>query len=247
MMKKSVLVILSVFLVFVVAGKSFSEDETSREKRTRSVYVDSQDEEGSATGGGILDFLPFIGNHSNKVPKEDLAPSPPEKKPALSEEELNQLKAVVSHWLITSEITEPAVRNTEDGRYYRNYIVFSEEYRIDVLRGESPEKPFVANVYVRGDHFRTAPHETTEEAQSDRDFAFEPLEFRIIFEKVEKWDYSSALDEPPFVFREEWQFRKLQSKVNLEQADASPAAPKNASLPQESVRDVKPEGPPVLQ
>jgi hypothetical protein len=194
------------------------------------------------SGGGLLDFLPFFGGAQRpQAPDEPLLPSlPPTDKTIVPEEDLSDLKMVTGHWLLTSEITEPAARKSEDGRYYRDYIVFDDEYRIEVVKGDSPETPFLARVYVRGDYFHTAAHESAESAQSDYNFQYEPLDFRVLFERVERWDYSTGSEEEPIVFREQWVFRKLQSKAKGD-VSQTPAVTPAAAKPTDSVEEFLPE------
>lgn len=204
----------------------FAETEESPPREPDSVYVE-QEERAEDSGGGLLDFLPFFGEGKQpQASDEALEPSPPPRdKTNVPEEDLSELKMVTGHWLLTSEITEPSVRKTEDGRYYRDYIVFDDEYKIEVVRGDSPEKPYIARVYVRGDYFHTAPHESAERAQSDYDFQYEPLNFRVLFERIEKWDYSAGSEENPIVFREQWVFRKLQSQAKTDISQTPSVAP----------------------
>lgn len=182
-----------------------------------SEYVE-QEPKPKREGGGLFDFLPFVGKRSQKVPPEKLAPSPlpKESKPVLSNKDMGELRLVADRWLLTSEFTKPTVREDAKGRFYRDYIVFANEYRVEVVRGETDERPFIAYVYVKGDYFKTDSHDERQEAQTDFDFKYEPLDFRLIFERVEKWEYSENPDEAPFTFTAEWQFRRLQSRVKLD-------------------------------
>lgn len=222
-MKRLFFLSLVAGLVVACPPKGHPQTKESGTRTSDSVYVDTG-EKPSDEGGGLLDLLPFVGSRSKKVSEEKLTPSPPpaESKPVLSEDDLNELKAVAQHWLRTSAITDPSVRKAENGKYFRDYIVFGDEYTIDVLRGTGPETPFVAHVRVKGDYFQTQMHDTPEEAKLDYEFNYRPLEFRVIFRRVEKWDYSVNTEEPPFVFRENWVFEKLQSRVNVETSTASP-------------------------
>lgn len=172
-------------------------------------------------GGGLFDFLPFVGGRSKPVTPEVLTPSPKPKKaqPVLSEKDLMELRLAAERWLLSSEFTEPTVRQADGDGYYRDYIVFTREYEVEVLRGRGDETPFLANVYVDGDYFRTSSHPKAEDAKSDYDFKHELLEFRLVFERVEKWEYSDNPNEDPIVFRELWEFRKLQSRPKLVSED----------------------------
>ncbi|RJP21805.1 MAG: hypothetical protein C4520_09110 [Candidatus Abyssobacteria bacterium SURF_5] len=224
---------LALLLLVFLPAHAFPQEDGRNEPD--SLYLEREDSLKNESGG-LLDFLPFFGNKRNEIRNERLLPSPSPKasKPVLAARELNELKTFAGNWLLTSEITEPAVRKTEDDSYYRDYIVFDDEYTIEVMRGDSPEKPFIGYVYARGDYFQTAPHETAEEARSDFNFKYQPLDFRVIFERIEKWDYSTESQEAPIVFREQWVFQKLQSKAKAETSKA-PAAPEAAAPPPELV------------
>jgi hypothetical protein len=229
-MKKIALVLPALISVMLFPAGVFSQTEDHHGNVPNSAYLDNEDET-KGESGGLLDMLPFFGNKKKEVPAENLAPAPArQNKPALPEEDINELRMMVGNWLVSSEITEPAVRKADDGKYYRDYIVFNDEYRIDVLRGDSSEKPFMAHIFVEGDHFQTAMHDTSEEAKLDRNFSYKHLDFRVIFERVEKWDYSVSTEEAPIIFREQWVFKKLQSKVKAEAP--SMAAPQKADTSQ---------------
>ncbi|MBI4831065.1 MAG: hypothetical protein HY801_05825, partial [Candidatus Lindowbacteria bacterium] len=180
-----------------------------------SEYVDSDAKsEQKEEGGGLFDFLPFVGEPPKKVESEKLTPSPlpRESKPVLSKKKMEELQMAADRWLTTSEYTEPTLRRNSKGEYYRDYIVFANEYKAEVLRGDDDEKPFVGNVYVKGDYFHTKPHFNSAAAQADFQFDYQAREFRLIFDRIEKWDYSQNLDDEPFTFTERWEFRKLQAR-----------------------------------
>jgi hypothetical protein len=241
-MKKSFLVSVACAALLFLPLIVFAENERRVEKEPNSAYVEH--EEQAPQSGGLLDFLPFFGgSRKQRVPQEKLVPSPNagEGKKVISEDDLTELKQVAGHWLLTSEITEPAVRKTEEESYYRDYIVFDDEYKIEVLRGDSAGNPFIAYVYVQGDYFQTAMHPSREEAEADYDFKYQRLDFRVVFERVEKWDYSLNSAEVPIVFREEWHFRKLQSKANVNASESQPSVAETGSLPAESGETVGPK------
>ncbi len=229
--------IISFLAAYLIVFHSYSvlaETPKGEQKTTEpdSAYVDkgeSKPEEGGG-GGGLLDFLPFFGGHSKKaIEPERLTPSPlPEaSKPVLSKNDLEELRAAANQWLTTSEITEPKVRADENGKYYRDYVVFANDYKIDVLRGVAKDRPFVANVYVQGDYFKTNMYDDSAHAEADFDFKYQPLEFRVVFERVEKWEYSASASEEPIRYTRRWEFRKLQSraKVDLSEKNPAPAQP----------------------
>ena len=223
-MKIITLQFLAIAALVLVPLAAFSENDGTGGEDPDSAYME-REEQPKNEETGFLDLLPFFGN-KKQIPKEKLQPpDAAESKPAISDEDLNELKAVVGHWLLTSEITEPAVRKTEDGSHYRDYVVFGDEYRIDVVKGASREEPYLANVYVRGDYFQTQTHDSVERAQSDYSFKYQPLDFRVIFAHVEKWDYSSNSEEAPIIFREQWVFRKLQSKASATTSEEATTAP----------------------
>ena len=231
-MKNSFLLSFSCAALLLFPLVASAQNERRTEKEPDSAYIEH--EEQRPQSGGLFDFLPFIGgSRKQRVPQEKLRPSPKagENKQVISEDELNELKQVAGQWLLTSGITEPAVRKAEGGNYYRDYIVFDDEYKIEVVKGDSAEKPFIAYVYVQGDYFQTAAHPSREEAETDYDFKYQRLDFRVIFERVEKWDYSLSSAEVPIVFHEEWHFRKLQSKATVNASESQPSVPETESLP----------------
>lgn len=236
-----ILSFLAATLIIFYSRPALAETEKTNQKSAEpdSAYVDKGEK--PAEQGGLLDFLPFFGGHSKKtLPPEQLTPSPlPEaSKPVLSKDDLEELREDANEWLTTSEITEPAVRMDENGKYYRDYVVFASDYKIDVLRGAGKDKPFVANIYVQGDYFKTKMYNDSSHAQADFDFKYQPLEFRVVFERVEKWEYSPSPNEEPFQYTEKWEFRKLQSraKVDLPEQSPAPAQPAEKS-------DLTPEAP----
>jgi hypothetical protein len=215
-LRKLTIFCVSAAILGCIAGSStFAETNSAGEPD--SVYVDEGRRPQQDEGGGLLDFLPFFGRRAKEVEPEKLSPSPrPEKtQPGLSAREMDQLRQAATDWLLTSEFTEPTLRQDEEGEYYRDYTVFADEYDIAVLRGESQEQPFIGRVTIKGDYFRTKPHELMEAAQSDYDFDYQSREFRIIFSRVEKWEYSDDPREEAVVFKEEWAFSAMQSRLDM--------------------------------
>ena len=163
------------------------------------------------------------------VESEELKPSPKPQasKPELRKKEVLQLRAIAERWLLTSEFIEPTVRVDADGRYYRDYIVFATEYEARVLRGDTREVPFIGHVHIQGDYFKTRSHETSEAARSNFKFKYETRDFRLIFDRVEKWEYSLEPTAEPFAFVERWEYRTLQSRpsVNLSEGITPLKAP----------------------
>lgn len=203
---------------------AFAQTRKTDRRPPDSEYVEQEPK--AERGGGLFDFLPFTTRRSKKVQQEDLAPSPlpKESKPVLSDEDMGELRLVADRWLLTSEFTEPTVRQDEHGKFYRDYIVFAGEYRVEVVRGDTEERPFIAYAYVKGDYFKTQSHDERQEAESDFDFKYEPLDFRLIFERVEEWEYSENPNEEPFTFTAEWQFRRLQSRVQIDVPEGTGAS-----------------------
>jgi hypothetical protein len=188
-------------------------------KEPVSEYVEGGSESAEEEeGGGLLDFLPFVGGESKEIQLEKLLPSPQPRRtgPELSKESMAELQMTASLWIRGSEFTEPTVRQDKKGRYYRDYVVFADEYEAEIRRGDSHDKPFIGYIYVKGDYFKTESHETPEAAQNDFAFQYQPREFRIIFHRIEKWEYSDELNGGPFVFSERWEFRNLQSRVAVD-------------------------------
>jgi len=228
-------------------NSAFAQERKAPQPEPDSVYVEKDDSSQRSDSGGLLDFLPFVRRKSSKVESEVLTPSPlpQESKPVLQKEELDQLRAVAEKWVLTSEYAEPTVRQDENGQFYRDYMVFADEYEAKVLRGRSQEQPFVGHVYIKGDYFKTQSHDTPESAAADFKFKFLTREFRIVFDRIKKWEYSSDPGSEPYVFAERWEFNGLQSRsvVTLSEdlaPSASPAPPappteedkKPASLPE---------------
>lgn len=244
MRRSSIIGLLAAAVITLYLRSAVAETEKNAPKSTEpdSAYVDKGEGKPEEGGGGLLDFIPFFGGRSKKaLPPEQLSPSPlPEaSKPVLSKDDLDELREDANEWLTTSEITEPAVRVDENGKYYRDYVIFGSDYKIDVLRGTGKDKPFVANIYVQGDYFKTKTYDDSSQAKADFDFKYQPLEFRVVFERVEKWEYSPSPNDEPFKYTERWEFRKLQSraKVNLPEQNPAPAQPAEKS-------DVTPQAPP---
>ncbi|RJP64092.1 MAG: hypothetical protein C4532_19930 [Candidatus Abyssobacteria bacterium SURF_17] len=197
---------------------AFAESRQGAQPKPDSVYMEQEQGSDDEQGGGLFGFLPFVGDRRKNVPAEELAPSPlpQESKPVLSDKDLGQLRMAADEWLLTSEFTQPKLREDAEGRYYRDYIVFSDEYRVEVLRGDTQERPFLAYVYVGGDYFRTRPSDEPSKAAADFSFDYEPLEFKVVFERVEEWAYSENPNDEPIRFKETWEFRKLQSRLKID-------------------------------
>ncbi len=183
-----------------------------------SEYFQKDERPKPAERGGFFDFLPFIGDNRAKVAPENLRPSPlPQKSERVfSPKQMEQLRKIAAQWLLASEFTEPTVRRDEEGKHYRDYIVFANEYEIEVLRGDSDDVPFIGHVYVKGDYFTTRPHDEPEAARSDFKFQYKQRDFKLIFDRSEKWEYSDNPGEDPFMFREAWEFEKIQSRPAVE-------------------------------
>jgi hypothetical protein len=214
-MKKKVIVFLSLaFLACALQSSAFAQARKTQERESDSVYMEKKDDRKRSSGGGFFDFLPFVGGRKAKVAPEDLTPSPPpqESKPVLREKELAQLRIVTEQWILGTEYAEPTIRQGDDGKSYRDYIVFSDEYEAKVLRGEAEEKPFIGHIYIQGDYFRTAPHDSPEKASSDFKFTYQSREFRLVFDRIKKWEYSDKPGDEPFKFVERWEFNGLQSR-----------------------------------
>jgi hypothetical protein len=214
-MKKIVLLAL---LFSILPGLS-CPPVLAQDRQPDSEYIYKEDAPKKSEGGGLFDFLPFRRKSATIVESEELKPSPKPQasKPELRKREVQQLRSIAERWLMTSEFIEPTVRQYPDGRYYRDYIVFANEYEARVLRGNSREVPFIGQVHIEGDYFKTRSHETPEGAKSDFGFKYETRDFRLIFDRVEKWEYSLNPTAEPFAFIERWEYRTLQSRptVNL--------------------------------
>ena len=210
------LVVVGAFCPFTLAQDE--EEVGSRRPAPDSEYFQKDEKPKAAERGGFFDFLPFIGDNRTKVAPENLRPSPLPKKSkrVFSPKQMEELRKTAARWLLASEFTEPTVRRDEKGKHYRDYIVFANEYEIEVLRGDSDDVPFIGHVYVKGDYFTTRPHDGPEEARSDFKFQYKQRDFRLMFERSEKWDYSDNPGEAPFMFREEWEFKKIQSRPVVE-------------------------------
>lgn len=183
-----------------------------------SEYVEKTQRADREESGGLLDFLPFIGGPQKKITPEKLLPSPkPEQsKPVFSKRKMEELQMTAGMWLLSSEFTEPTVRQDRDGRYYRDYVVFAEEYEAEVVRGNSEDTPFVGHIFIKGDYFRTKSHDMADAARSDYKFGYQSLEFRVVFNRMEKWEYSDNPDREPFIYTERWEFHNLQSRIALD-------------------------------
>ena len=196
----------------VLPAPARAQGTTAREPD--SEYVEKKPAPKPRGGGGLFDFLPFVGSRPRKVEPEKLEPAPPpeESRPVLFKNEVEQLRGVAERWVLTSEFTEPTVRQEEGGGYYRDYVVFADEYQAKVLRGDKEDIPFIGHIYIKGDYFRTGAHGTAEEARADFKFNYQTREFRVIFDRVEKWEYSDNPAEEPFAFVERWEYSGLQSR-----------------------------------
>lgn len=219
------LVVIGVPCPFTLAQDE--EEDVSRRPVPDSEYFQKDERPEPAERAGFFDFLPFVGDNRAKVSPEKLRPSPLPKKSerVFSPRQMEELRKTAAQWLLASEFTEPTIRRDEEGKHYRDYIVFANEYEIEVLRGDSDDVPFIGHVYVKGDYFTTRPHDEPEEARSDFKFQYKQSDFRLIFERSEKWDYSDNPDEDPFMFREEWEFKKIQSRPAVELV--APQSPSN--------------------
>lgn len=202
----------------LVVPSAFAESKKTTRREPDSEYVAKERASKRREGGGLFDFLPFVGTRPSRVEPEKLKPSPlpQESKPVLSKQKLAQLRQVAERWLLTTEFAEPTIRRDENDKYYRDYIVFAGEYEAKVMRGGTEQNPFIGHVYVKGDYFKTQPHDTPEAAQNDFKFKYQEREFRVIFDRMEKWEYSDNPDAEPFVFAERWEFRGLQSRPVVE-------------------------------
>jgi hypothetical protein len=233
MMVRPIYISLVAVSISLIPLTTFAQERPSGIREQDSEYVESERTSSNDESGGLFGFLPFLrGQPREGVPSERLvpAPLPEESKPVLSKKKMEQLQAAAERWLLTSEFTEPTLRQNERDRYYRDYIVFSGEYRIEVLRGNAEDKPFFAYIYVKGDYFRTEAHDDPDDAESDFSFEYQPREFRLIFDRVEKWDYSDNADEAPFAFTEQWEFRKFQSRPTVDSSkDARPPDERRAT------------------
>ncbi len=162
-------------------------------------------------GSGLFDFLPFVSGRAKEIPPEDLAPAEPKRnKSPLAKRDMEEFQMVAERWLLASEFTEPTVRRDKEGKYYRDYIVFAKEYTMEVVRGDLEHRPFIGYIYAKGDYFRTKSHDAPDDARSDFGFKYQPRNFRLIFDRVEKWEFSDNPNEEPLTFAERWEFRTLQ-------------------------------------
>lgn len=202
----------------LVVPAALAESKKTTEREPDSEYVEKKPASKRREGGGLFDFLPFVDTRPSRVEPEKLKPSqlPQESKPVLSKQKLEQLQQVAERWLLTTEFAEPTVRRDENDKYYRDYIVFAGEYEAKVIRGGTEQNPFIGHVYVKGDYFKTQSHDTPEAVQNDFKFKYQEREFRVIFDRMEKWEYSDNPDAEPFVFGERWEFRGLQSRPVVE-------------------------------
>jgi len=224
MRKSAFICLFAIVLLGLCSSRTPAQGRKAPEREPDSEYVEKRDT--SKRRGGLFDFLPFVGSRTRKVEPERLEPSPRPQasKPVLLKGELEQLRGAAEKWVLGSEHTEPTVRQDENGRHYRDYIVFANEYEAKVLRGQSDEVPFIGHIYIKGDYFKTRSHEMPEGARADFKFSYQTREFRVIFDRTEKWEYSDDPAEEPFMFVERWEFQGLQSRpvVNLSHDLSSP-------------------------
>lgn len=229
-MKK--LAVISMALALLVGFSSapvFAQARKTQEREPDSKYVEKEPTRKRSEGGGFFDFLPFVGGRKTKIAPENLKPSPlpQESKPVLEQRELAQLRGVAERWVLGTEYAEPTIRQDENGRHYRDYIVFSDEYEAKVMRGESEENPFIGHIYINGDYFNTKPHDSPEDARTDFKFNYQTREFRVVFNRIEKWEFSDDPNDEPFRFVERWEFGGLQSRpvVDLSELIRTPEPP----------------------
>ena len=229
-MKRITVISLSLAILLGLSHSSLiAQERKTPEREPDSAYVEKSDDARRSEGGGLLDFLPFVRRKPTKIEAENLKPSPlpQESKPVLQRKELDQLRAVAEQWVLNTEYAEPTVREEEKGRFYRDYMVFADEYEAKVLRGRSEEKPFIGHVYIKGDYFQTQTHDNSESAAADFKFDFHTREFRVIFDRIKKWEYAVDPGAEPFTFVERWEFNGLQSRpvVNLPKDLTQPKPP----------------------
>ena len=221
-MKKTFIVFFSLaFLACSLQSSAFAQARKTQEREPDSKYVEKKEDRKRRSGGGLFDFLPFVGGRRTKVAPEDLKPSPTpqESKPALQKKELEQLRGVAERWVLSTEYAEPTTRQDDKGGHYRDYIVFADEYEAKVLRGKSEENPFIGHIYIQGDYFKTASHDSPEAARSDFKFTYQSREFRVVFDRIKKWEYSNEPDDEPFQFVERWEFNGLQSRPTVDMVE----------------------------
>ncbi len=228
MRKSTAICVFSIVLSALCVWPAPARGEDTSAREPDSEYVEKKPVPKRREGGGLFDFLPFVGSRPRKVEPEKLEPSPPpeESKPVLFKSEVEQLRGVTEKWVLTSEFTEPTVRQEEGGGHYRDYIVFADEYQAKVMRGDKEEIPFIGHIYINGDYFKTGAHSTAEEDRADFKFNYQAREFRVIFNRVEKWEYSDIPTDEPFAFVERWEYSGLQSRpVAPLTRDVSPPPP----------------------
>ncbi len=214
-MRKTALILLSASVLLAPLSRpATAQARKPTEPEPDSEYVEKKSVPKRSEGGGLFDFLPFVGSRQRSIEPEKLEPSPAprESRPVLFESELVQLRGVAEKWVLTTEFAEPTVRQEGDGRYYRDYIVFADEYEAKVLRGKTDKVPFIGHIYIKGDYFRTSSHDTGDDARADFKFNYQTREFRVVFDRVEQWEYSEDPAQAPFAFIERWEFRGLQSR-----------------------------------
>ena len=242
-MGRIIYILLVAASITLLSLPAFAQERTGGTREPDSEYVKSKQKPKKNDGGSLFGFLPFVGGRSKEsVSSENLVPGPlpQESKPVLSKEKMEQLQTVADRWLLTSEFTEPTLRQDMESGYYRDYVVFSSEYRVEVLRGDAENNPFVGHVYVKGDYFRTEAHDNSDDAESDFSFKYQPREFRLVFDRVEKWDYSDDPHEAPFTFTERWEFRRLQSRSTVDFSEGAGLSDKRSATEE---RDETPEQP----
>ena len=212
-MKKTFIVFFSLaFLACCLQSSALAQERKTPAREPDSEYVEKKEDRKRRSGGGLFDFLPFVGGRRATVAPETLKPSPApqENKPVLHKEELAQLRGVAERWILSTEYAEPTIRQDDSGKSYRDYIVFADEYEAKVLRGKSEENPFIGHIYIQGDYFKTAPHDSPECARSD-------------FNRIKKWEYSEKPGDEPFRFVERWEFNGLHSRPVVDMSESLPA------------------------
>jgi hypothetical protein len=217
-MKRAVLFFFAFFLPAGLLAPVWAQTQESTGRQRDSEYMEKKEESENDDGGGLFDFLPFVDGGPKKIQPENLRPSPkPQRsKPFFSAEDMEELQMTAHMWLLGSEFTEPTVRQDEEGKYYRDYIVFGDEYEAEVVRGDSESSPFIGYIYIKGDYFKTTSHPTPDAAKADFKFKYQPRDFRVVFKRVERWEYSDNPNEEPFGFIERWEFQNLQSRFAVD-------------------------------
>jgi hypothetical protein len=216
------------FIAGLFSLPAFAQTERPESRKLDSEYVEKEKGAERDDEGGLFDFLPFVDSGRKKIQPENLRPSPKPKRsrPLFSKEAMEELQLTARVWLLTSGYTEPTVREDGDGGYYRDYIVFADEYEAEVVRGDAESSPFIGYIYIKGDYFKTKSHPNADAAKADFKFKYQQRDFRVVFHRVEQWEYSDNPNEEPFTFIERWEFQNLQSRFAVDfSADDKPAEP----------------------